>query len=31
MEEAGNRFIKELEDDKNNFIEEKQFEIHAER
>lgn len=30
MEEAGNRCIKEVEDDKN-FIEEKQFEIQAER
>lgn len=27
MEEAGSRFIKELEDDKNNFIEEEQLEI----
>lgn len=30
MEEARNRFIKELEGDKNNFLEEEQFEIRAE-
>lgn len=30
MKEARNRFIKELEGDKNNFLEEEQFEIRAE-